>query len=83
MGTSFMIRCRDVARLLSEDERSDCSAWRRVSVRLHLMMCGHCSRFARQLAWLGRTARDLARGFEEDEAVAGLETRVLRRLGLG
>ena len=78
-----MMRCREVARLLSAGETSELPRRRRFAVRLHLMMCGHCSRFARQLAWLGRTARDLARGFEEDEAVAGLETRVLRRLGLG
>lgn len=77
-----MMRCREVARLLSAGETSELPWRRRFAVRLHLMMCGHCSRFARQLAWLGRTARDLARGFEEDEAVAGLETRVLRRLGL-
>lgn len=77
-----MMRCREVARLLSAGEVSESPMRRRIAVRLHLMMCGHCSRFARQLAWLGRTARDLARGFEEDEAVAGIETRVLRRLGL-
>lgn len=77
-----MIRCREVAHLLSAGEISESPLRRRIAVRLHLMMCDHCSRFARQLAWLGQTARGLARSFEEDDAVAGLETRLLRRLGL-
>lgn len=77
-----MIRCRQVARLVSAGELSDSPLRTRVAVRLHLMMCRHCRRFLGQLAWLGDAARELVRGFERDEEVQNLEARLLRRLGV-
>lgn len=77
-----MMRCRQVAWLLSAGELSESPLRTRVAVRLHLMMCRHCRRFIRQLAWLGDAARELVRGFEGDEAVDNLEARLLRRLGI-
>jgi hypothetical protein len=78
-----MIRCRQVARLVSAGELSESALRTRVAVRLHLMMCRHCRRFVRQLSWLGDAARALVRGFERDEAVHDLEARLLRRFGIG
>jgi len=77
-----MIRCRQVARLASAGELSESPLRTRLAVRLHLMMCRHCRRFIRQLAWLGDAARELVSGFERDEAVQDLEARLLRRLGV-
>ena len=61
-----MIRCKEVARLLSTDQLASQPVWRRAGVRLHLMMCRHCRRFARQLARLKQAAADLGTLFDAE-----------------
>jgi uncharacterized UBP type Zn finger protein len=78
-----MIRCREVARLLTSEQLRAQSRMKRLQVRLHLWMCQHCSRLARQIKQLGSAARAMAAstyaekpgGDEED-----LEARLLRKL---
>ena len=77
-----MIRCRQVAWLVSAGELSESPLRTRVAVRLHLTMCQHCRRFVQQIAWLGDAARELVRGFERDETLHDLEARLLRRFGV-
>ena len=72
-----MISCKDVARLLNSDQLQSQSWWKRMEVRLHLAMCDFCSRLARQLEQMRSAAR---RTREENEADAGLEDRLVRRL---
>jgi hypothetical protein len=48
-----------------------------MEVRLHLAMCDLCSRLARQLEQMRSAAR---KTHEENEADAGLEDRLIRRL---
>ena len=72
-----MIPCKHVAELLLSDQLSNRGWWTRVQVRLHLAMCGFCSRLERQVKQLGIAARKSAEG---DETGKGLEERVLRRL---
>lgn len=69
-----MIRCKEVATLLSTDQVGYQSVWRRIAVRLHLMMCRHCRRFARQLTLLKQTAADLGGRFDS-EVSADFEQR--------
>lgn len=61
-----MIRCKEVARLLSTDQLASQPVWRRAGVRLHLMMCRHCRRFARQLARFKQAAADLGTMFDAE-----------------
>ena len=61
-----MIRCKEVARLLSTDQLASQPVWRRAGVRLHLMMCRHCRRFTRQLARLKQAAADLGTLFDAE-----------------
>ena len=61
-----MIRCKEVATLLSTDEIAHQPVLRRAAVRVHLMMCRHCRRFARQLALLRQAAADLSAGFDAE-----------------
>ena len=59
-----MISCREVTRTISSGEL-EAAAWpRRLRVKLHLLMCRHCRRYARQLEKLGAAARDLWGGDE-------------------
>ncbi len=61
-----MIRCKEVATLLSTDQVACQPVWRRVAVRVHLMMCRHCRRFARQLTLLKLAAVDLGASFDTE-----------------
>lgn len=83
MESTPMIDCRTVAQLLSSDDFSKQGYLRRAEIRLHLWMCRHCSRFAKQIEQIRGAARSLkpsldakAQGPEEDT----LENRILRRL---
>ncbi len=83
MESTPMIDCRTVAQLLSSEDFSKQGYLRRAEIRLHLWMCRHCSRFARQIEQIREAARAMkasleakAQGSEEDR----LEDRILRRL---
>ncbi len=70
-----MLKCKEVARLVATDELSG-AGWRRRSViRLHLLICRHCRRYAKQLRAIGQSARKHL-GFEAGEPAA---TRRLER----
>jgi len=72
-----MISCKNVATLLMSDQLLSQSWWKRMEVRLHLAMCRFCSRLARQIEQLRSATR---RTTEQEEADAGLEDRLIRRL---
>ena len=69
-----MIRCKDVAWILSSDEFRALGLWQRVRVRAHLFLCKDCTTFARQLDLIGSGLRELA---APDEA---LEQRIISKL---
>jgi hypothetical protein len=73
-----MPTCREVAHAVAGDELEEGSARRRLGVRLHLMMCRHCRRYARQIRAIGRAARDvLAPPAGERERLLRLERALL------
>ena len=72
-----MISCKSVAKLLSSDGLAGLPWWKRAEVRLHLLMCKYCSRFARQIEQLRAAAR---RTPDPAEADPDLEERIIRRL---
>lgn len=76
--------CRDVAIELSLEQDVPGHAPRRRSLKLHLLMCRHCRRYARQLAWL-RQALTLARSSEaaDAELPAAARARIHDRLHNG
>ncbi len=55
-----MLSCKDVTRLLSESMDTSLPIGRRIGVRLHLLMCGFCARYERQLNLIRGAARHLA-----------------------
>ncbi|MGP8245308.1 MAG: hypothetical protein ACLQVN_12410 [Bryobacteraceae bacterium] len=71
-----MISCKNVAKLLMSDQLQTQSWWKRLEVRLHLAMCGLCSRLARQLEQLRSGVRQMS----GKEAGPDFEERLIRRL---
>ena len=61
-----MIRCKEVATLMSTDQLASQPMWRRAGARVHLLMCRHCRRFARQLVLLKRAAAGLGATFDAE-----------------
>jgi hypothetical protein len=79
-----MIRCRNVAELLTSDRLRDAGAWTRFQAALHLWMCRHCARLAAQLKHLRAAAGRLAATIDQEKtgtaAEDRLEARLLRKL---
>jgi len=61
-----MLCCQEVARQIASDEFTEANVWQRLWVRLHLLMCRHCRRYALQLHSIGETARNLWGPHTED-----------------
>ncbi|MDE2142671.1 MAG: hypothetical protein KGJ84_09700 [Elusimicrobia bacterium] len=55
--SAMMPSCREVTGLLASGDVESASWLSRAKVRLHLAMCVHCSRFARQLRVISQAAR--------------------------
>jgi anti-sigma factor ChrR (cupin superfamily) len=73
-----MLACNEVSRAVAGDLRNE--SWRRrVAIRLHLLMCDQCRRFAAELTAINRAVRALPAP-PADPAVAEQSERVLRRL---
>lgn len=49
-GTLIVLSCREVAKSASDYLDANISWRRRLQIRLHLVMCGHCRRYVDQLA---------------------------------
>ena len=73
-----MMNCREVTGLVASDELADASWGRRLVVRMHLLMCRHCRRYARQLHAIGAYARrHWGPQAEDPETLRRLESRLL------
>ena len=76
-----MLNCREVTRLVASDEFADSSWWPRLRLRLHLLMCRHCSRYARQIERIGASARDRWSAEPRDPGeLERLESAILQKL---
>jgi hypothetical protein len=79
----FMMRCRNVAELLTSDRLQEAGFGTKLQVRMHLWICRHCARLARQLGQMRAAASKLASAIgREKTGAAGddLESRLLRKL---
>jgi hypothetical protein len=70
--------CREVTREIASDSLIEAPAHRRLAVWVHLLLCRHCRRYARQMRAIGQAARDVfARPTGEEESVERLHRRIL------
>ena len=76
-----MLTCKEVAKAIAQDELGK-GGWRHTwALRLHLLMCRHCRRYADQIQAIGPAVRRLLREHGDDpKAVARLEAAILSDL---
>ena len=76
-----MLRCKEVAHLLSSDAAIDGRLSDRLRVKLHLFMCKHCREYAAQLQVVGAAGSRLGDEYTEDpEALDRLEQAILQQI---
>ena len=75
-----MPNCKEVATAIGQDDVRTRPWWRGLALRLHLLMCRHCRRYAAQLRAIGTAARRLfwEQGAER-QTLERLHERILRR----
>ncbi len=75
-----MLSCKEVARLIASDELADLGWSERILVRLHLVRCHHCRRYAAQLRAISTAALERG-GFgpADLQALERLERSILER----
>lgn len=47
-----MLRCKEIAKLLSNSLDKDLSRWQKIEIRMHLFICRVCRRYWKQLRFL-------------------------------
>jgi predicted anti-sigma-YlaC factor YlaD len=65
--TILTLTCDDSSRLLSDDLDRSLTRSERAALRIHLLICGSCRRFRRQIRFL----HELMHGLHEDPEAAG------------
>jgi len=76
-----MLRCKQVSRMVARDDLADAGWWLRMKIRLHLLMCRHCERYAAQIRAIGSGARKRFRQREEPTDLEDLQRRILDSAG--
>jgi hypothetical protein len=56
----MMLNCKEATRLVSEGVDRRLGRGTRLALRLHLLLCGGCTRFSKQLAFLRKAMARLA-----------------------
>ncbi len=75
-----MPTCKDVATAIGQDDVRTLPWWRGLALRLHLLMCPHCRRYAAQIRAIGTAARRLFREHREDpQTLKRLQETILSR----
>ncbi len=49
-----MLSCKEVSRLLSESQDHKLTSWQAVQIWMHLLMCGLCRQFRRQIRFINQ-----------------------------
>lgn len=75
-----MLTCKEVSRGLAADELRTSALGRRLAIRLHLLMCDNCRRFAREMRELGAAMRQLGASVAPTPVEASAQQRILDRL---
>jgi len=79
-----MLNCKETAHAVSTEDVVPVGWRQRLAVRLHLMMCRHCRRYAQQMQAMGNAARDVFQHPPKDlsspEHLAKLQSDILDRL---
>ena len=72
-----MMTCREVSTAIASEELARLSWRKRIGVRIHLLMCRHCRRYAAELAAIASAVRRL---YREEPQAKSLEESILESL---
>ena len=75
-----MRTCRDVSHDLAADAFRTAGLRRRMTIRMHLLMCDDCRRFARQLEQMGVVLRQMSAAGDPRLSDVNAEQRILARI---
>ena len=78
-----MLTCKELVRLTSSGEMEEASWMRRVSLRLHLLMCRYCRRYLAQLTAIRAAARHAPVEPEDADRMRRIEEKLLAGLSPG
>ncbi len=56
---SWIPSCSDVAQAVSDGSYDESPRMRRIMLRLHMAVCWVCRRYAAQIRWIDRAAREV------------------------
>lgn len=74
-----MYSCSEIVKWIASDEPQNEDFIRRLHIRMHVLLCRHCSRYARQLRALGK----FVYGRAHDRPIAeieGIKERIMSEL---
>lgn len=74
-----MLKCKDIPGHAEQLHEGKLSLWQRLSLYLHLFMCGHCRRYVRQLKLLLRLLPEAQARQQADQEEAEVQA-ILARL---
>ena len=75
-----MMSCKEVHELVASDALAEAGLWRRLGLKLHLLMCKHCRNYAAQIRAIGAVAHELFRkGVWDRDALDRLEADILHQ----
>ena len=82
-----MLSCKEIAHTVSTEDVAPVGWRKRLAVKLHLMICRHCRRYAEQMRALGDAARSVFKAPPEDPSspeapdnLAKLQSDILVRI---
>lgn len=78
----MMLTCREATRLLASEQLEGAPLARKILMRLHLLVCEDCRRYAKELDAMGETAREAFRLPLDPAKLAELERVILERSSL-
>lgn len=79
-----MLSCQQVARMVSSGELEESGLLRRLSARMHFLMCRHCRRYDAQICAIGDMAHQgYGRDSDDPERLQSLEDGILSRIAGG
>ena len=65
--SKLMYSCEQASKLSSRAMEEPLGSLERMLLRFHLMMCGRCTNFSRQIAFLRRASQKVPEALERDE----------------
>lgn len=76
----WMLHCDKVSKFVSESMDRDLSLVEKVGVRVHLLMCRHCARFARQLELVRNSIRKESNNYPQLKLDEDAKKKMKKRL---